>query len=145
MGEEKIVWGFYGYQTPAEGKPVQDWFNGLSEDEKDEAKDVIGYLQFLPRHLWTKPDFEAFDSDISEIRFKVGSLKKIYRIYGTFWPETRRYSYTFLVGKEKKVSNDKTGKKLARDRFGKLKSKEASAHGFRFSQELNSSTTTGQA
>src|SRR5437879_6324538 len=106
-----VRWDFFGYQTPAEGKPVQEWYDELSQEAKNEATDVIAYLQVLPRHQWTKPEFEAFDADISEIRFKVGSLKKVYQIYGTFWPATRRYAYTFLVGKEKKIKNDKRGTK----------------------------------
>jgi hypothetical protein len=133
MAEETVNWTFYGYRTPAEGDPVQEWFNALHDDAKAEAIDVIyGYLRVTPRHLWTRPEFEAFDSEISEIRFKVGSLNQTYRIYGTFWPTTRRYSYTFLLGKDKKVKNDKLGKELARKRLKKLLNGEAAVHGFRF-------------
>jgi hypothetical protein len=72
-------------------------------------------------------------------------LKKWYRIYETFLgPEKRRYSYTFLLGKEKKVKNDKNGTKLARERLRKLRSGEATIHGFRFSEKLDSKTPTRQ-
>lgn len=107
MADDQISWRFCGYVTPAGGCDVQEWFDALLEVERDEATDVLAYLQHLPRHLWRLPDFESFDTDISEIRFKVGSLKKIYRIYGTFWPERERCSYTFLIGKNKKVNNDR--------------------------------------
>src|SRR5262245_47361721 len=126
MAEENVSWSFYGYQTPAEGDPVQEWFDQLADDAKDEARDLIyAYLRVTPRHRWCLPDFEAFDADISEIRFMVSSLNKTYRIYGTFWPKTRRYSYTFLVGKEKKVKNDKRGVRLANARLKKLLNGEA--------------------
>ena len=138
MPEEKVVWSFYGYRTPAEGDPVQDWFDDLADDERDEANDTIRYLKFLPRHMWGLPKFEAFDADISEIRFKANSPKRIFRIYGTFWPRTHRYAYTFLVGKDKKVSNDKRGKKIAIARLKKLLSGEAGAHGFRFHKKPDS-------
>ena len=144
MSEEKVLWTFYGYRTPAEGDPVQEWFDALNEDERDEAIDVITYLKVLPRQHWGLPKFEAFDSEISEIRFTVNSPKRIFRIYGTFWPKTHRNAYTFLVGKDKKVSNDKRGKKLATARLKKLLSREAGAHGFRLYKQSDSKTTQGQ-
>ncbi len=137
MADENIVWGFYGYETPAGGKDVQEWFDGLHVDARDEALDVFIYLQALPRKSWALPRFEAFDADLSEIRFKVGSLNTWYRVYGTFWPEHRRYSYTFLLGKEKKVKNDARGTRLARERLTKLRNEEATIHVFRFGSQHN--------
>ena len=87
MADEKISWRFYGYVTPGGGCDVQEWFDSLSEDERDEARDAIGYLQVQPRRLWNKPKFEAFDADISEVRFKASIAKRAYRI-----------SYTVLSG-----------------------------------------------
>ena len=55
MADEKISWRFYGYVTPGGGCDVQEWFDSLSEDERDEARDAIGYLQVQPRRLWNKP------------------------------------------------------------------------------------------
>jgi len=80
------------------------------------------------------PKFEVFDAEISEIRFTVQAPKRTYRIYGTFWPTTHRNAYTFLVGKDKKVKNDKAGKKLAEKRLKELihKNNGAGAHVFRF-------------
>lgn len=119
---------------PRVGNQLQEWFDGLYVDARYEALDVLGYLQRLPRHLWHGPQFEALDADLSEIRFRVGSLSQWYRMYGTFWPEERRYSYTLLLGKEKKVKNDTKGKKEARERLKKLRNKEATIHVFRFNQ-----------
>src|SRR6266568_9357454 len=96
---DEISWTFYGYVTPAGGRDVQDWLNALSEEERDEARDVLVYLQKLPRNLWPESDFKLLDGDVSEIRFKVSILhiRRIYRIYGAFWPEKVRHSYTFLI------------------------------------------------
>ena len=107
MTEPEIRWRFYGYETAAGGRIVQDWYNRLLQDEKDEIQDILGYLQALPRTSWSEPAFEAFDPDISEVKIKVNVLKRIYRIYGTFWPRGERYVYTFLLGKnnEGKISD----------------------------------------
>lgn len=129
---EEVVWTFYAYVTPAGGKDVQEWFDGLSEEERDEAGDVIRYLQNLPKHLWVKPDFEPLDHDISEVRFKVNVLhaKRIYRIYGCFWPEKHRHCYAFLIGKDKKVDNDRHGKGEAIARLKRLRRGEAAVEKF---------------
>jgi len=131
---EEISWTFYGYETPAGGKDVQDWFDGLRVEERDEATDVLVYLQALPRHQWFKPGFDLLDDDVSEIRFKVNALhvRKIYRIYGAFWPEKQRHSYTLLIGKDKKVDNDRRGKAEAIKRLKQLRRGEARIHEFKF-------------
>ena len=135
--DDQILWRFYGYSTPTGGKDVQKWFNSLDEIEKDEAKDVLGYLQSQPRHLWNKPEFDSFDADISEIRFKVGAFRRIYRIYGAFWPEGQRFSYTFLIGKNKKVNNDRRGKQEAVARLKRLRRFEATIHEFEFEKQFD--------
>jgi hypothetical protein len=134
---QNIHWRFHGFVTPAGGKDVQKWFDGLEQEERDEILDTILYLQNLPRHLWREPTFEAFDPEISEIKVKVGKLNRTYRIYGCFWPKGVQYSYTFLVGKYKKVKKDKQGEDLARKRLGQLDRKEATIHEFRFEEELD--------
>ncbi len=132
---EKIVWRFYGYETPAKGRPVQEWFDGLSDEERDEALDTLSYLQVLPLKSWGKPEYELLGDGLSEIRFKVSSLNKTYRIYGFFWPTgaDHRHSYTFLLGKEKKVKNDQLGIEESRKRKKKVEQNEAGAHEFKFS------------
>ena len=129
----EVRWAFYGYESVSGGQLVQEWFDGLLDEEKDEALDTLGYLQALPLDLWAKPQFEALGDGLSEIRFKVNSVKKTYRIYGFFWPQQRRYSYTFLLGKEKKVKNDKRGVEEARKRLRKVRQFEVSIHAFKFS------------
>ncbi len=87
MIEPEVQWRFYGYRAASGRRKVQEWYSSLSQDEKNEIKDVLGYLQALPRISWSEPAFEAFDPDISEVKIKVNVLKRIYRIYGTFWPK----------------------------------------------------------
>jgi len=129
-----IKWVSYGYMTPNRRSDVQERFDALSEDEKDEARDVLAYLKHMPRHLWCSPAFEILDHDISEVRFKVNVLhvQRVYRIYGAFWPERKLYSFTFLIGKNKKVDNDRKGKKEAIDRLRRLRSREATIYEFKF-------------
>jgi hypothetical protein len=127
-----ITWVFHGYVTPAGNPTVQKWFNDLEDEEKDAVKDVLIYLRVSPRHWWTKPQFDSFDPDLSEIRITVNVLKRIYRVYGTFWPKSARYSYTFLIGKNKKVDNDRRGKREAIDRLRELRTGEASVKQFEF-------------
>ena len=139
---EEVVWAFCGYKTPAGGRDVQDWFDGLLPEEKDEALDTLGYLQSLPLKLWSKPEFELLGGGLSEIRFKVNSLNKTYRVYGCFWPPPpehpppgqKRYpSYSFLLGTEKKRKNDKDGVSEARRRLEQVERKEVTVHAFKFS------------
>jgi hypothetical protein len=146
MGEENIEWRFYGYVTPApaKAKDVQVWFDSLTEEEKDDARDVLGYLRVQPRHLWREPGFKSFDPEISEIRFKANTTKKAYRVYGAFWPAGKRLSYTFLIGKNKKVNNDQDREKEAQKRLKRLQRGEASVHEFKFENESHSQNTEGE-
>jgi hypothetical protein len=136
MDDEPIIWGFYGYQTPAGGKDVQDWYDNLPESARDEIKDVLSYNQMQPRHLWKLPEFESLDSELSEFRFKDSVANKCYRIYGMF-PGGKclgRYSYIFLLGKDKTKNNDMSGKKESLKRLKRINNGEATFHAFKFNQ-----------
>jgi len=87
----------------------------------------------MPLHLWVRPEFSLLRDGLSEIRCKVNVRKKEIRIYGFFHPPSRRYSYTFLVGKEKKVSNDRDGIVEAGTRMRMITREEATTHVFKFS------------
>jgi hypothetical protein len=125
-------WTLYGFQTKAEGRVVQEWFDGLSDEEKNEARDTIGYLQHLDLSQWKLPRFEHIGDGLSEIRFKVASLNLWVRIYGSFWPPRVRRAYTLLYGGNKKVKNDRRGKKEAGRRKRLLENNEATVHEFEF-------------
>lgn len=133
MQTEPVTWGFYGFEHLRGGRPVQEWFDGLSSTERDEILDTLEYLQTLPLRLWLRPDFSLLSDGLSEIRCKVNVMKKEIRIYGFFHPQSRRYSYTFLVGKEKKVNNDKDGIAEAATRKRMIAREEATTHVFKFS------------
>ena len=129
---EKISWAFYGYCTLAGGEEVQEWFDGLLEEEQDEARDVLVYLRSQPVNLWSKPEYFPLGDGLSEIRFKVNSLNRVYRIYGFFWPKGERFSYTLLLGRDKKVGNPKHEIAEARKRKSRVETGKASTHEFEF-------------
>ena len=58
MAYKEWNWQFYGLQWANGNKPVQEWFDGLPEDAKEELRDTIRHLQHLPYHLWKKPQFD---------------------------------------------------------------------------------------
>lgn len=141
---EEVVWQFFGYETPAGGRVVQEWFDALLPEEKDEVLDTLGYLKALPLRLWIRPEYSPLGEGLSEIRFKVNSLNETLRIYGFFWPplpkaKDRRPGvkyhpcYTFLHGKDKKVKNDTAGKNEAIRRMRLVERKEARVHEFKLS------------
>ena len=124
-------WTFRGYETSPHGnRLVQEWFDSLPEEAKDEARDVLGYLQHRPISEWRRPTFAPLEDGISEIRFKASKVR--YRIYGYFGPTGFRQSYTFLHGTDKKVSNDKQGKHAAKGRMGDIERALARIHEFEF-------------
>src|SRR6266853_5318967 len=96
-------WQFFGFESAAEGQPVQLWFDDLPEDVKDEIRDLIRYLEKLTNNLWRKPEFDGLrgEQDISELRpcnvsVEIdGSIETAtYRIYGFFGPRGQKGSYT---------------------------------------------------
>jgi len=123
-------WTFFGFETPASNRPVQDWFYGLPEDAQDDARDILGDMQHLPNHLWRRPEFDQLDNGISEIRFdgKAGT----FRFYGYFGPRGQRQTYTLLHGAMKKKSKDRAAQELAEDRRDQIERGEARVYEFKF-------------
>jgi hypothetical protein len=135
---EALTWRFFGYKTEADGEIVQEWFDALSDDERDEVVDVLGYLQHLQIDRWKYPHFEHLGAGLSEIRIKVSTLNLTIRIYGSFGPAGQRFAYTLLYGGNKKVKNDKHGKKEAVRRKQILENGKATVHEFEFAKQPNS-------
>lgn len=137
MAPETWNWRFFGFQWANDGQPVQDWFDLLPQDAKDEALDTIGYLQHLSLAAWKKPKFDPLGGEeVSEVRFETNS--HTYRIYGYYGPSGYgRQVYTFLYGHDKHVRNDKKGKREASKRKGFIERGEATVHEFKFIQESN--------
>jgi hypothetical protein len=134
---DEIRWTFHGYVTPAGGRDVQDWFDGLDQDARDEINDAIGYLRLLPIAQWRRPEFAPLDGGLSEIRVKANQLRRIFRMYGFFWPPKRRFVYTLLLGSDKKVQNPQHDIAEARKRLSRVQNKEASIHEFCFSEDAD--------
>jgi Phage derived protein Gp49-like (DUF891) len=152
MGNEtKWRLQFLAFQSSAEGRPVQDWFDGLPEDDKWEIVDLLDALQKINGRRW--PD-EVFDplqgaGGISEIKipnikcFRASKYQMItYRIYGYFGPKGY---YTCLHGTAKDVKNDEEGKRIAKRRLDELqrglRNGVASVSKFNFEEGIDSATS----
>lgn len=140
-----VHWRYYAFCTPTGGRPVQDWFDSLLDDERDELTDTLAYLQHLRIDQWEYPKFKHLGKGLSEIRAAVSALHSWIRVYGTFGPKGQRFAYTFLFGTVKKEKNDKHGKQEAQRNKHLLDIGEANIHEFEFSGEPNRSAATGKA
>ncbi len=123
-------WTFCGFETPVGNRPIKDWIWELSDEGREELIDVVLYMKIRPPNEWAGDNFKPLDDGISEVRFRDSDF--VYRIYGYFGPSWQVQSYTFLVGAEKKVKNDRHSKRLAKTRRDQLERREARVHSFGF-------------
>jgi len=141
--EQDCRWTFLGFESPSGEKPVQSWFYSLPEEHRDEIKDVLAFLQVTPRAYWEEQPNRLFDpligeGGISEIRFepiKCIRGKFYYRIYGFFGAEEEK-SYKFLHATNKKVRNDRPGKKIGKRRLLEVQENTATLHKFSLDKEI---------
>ena len=133
-------WTFLGFESLKEGRPVQTWFDGLPEEEKDEIRDTLVYLEKIIDRRWPEASYDPLSGagGISEIkvpefrRLRHGLVQRItLRIYGFFGPNSQKSAYTFLHGTDKKVRNDTKGKSIGKRRLDELLRGEATVHRFR--------------
>jgi Gp49-like protein DUF891 len=136
QGSKTWNWRFLGFETLKGNRPVQDWFDALDDEGRNELLDTLYYLRALPNHLWRRPKFDHLEGDISEIIGWTASDEL--RIYGYF-PGLQQ-TYMFLNGKSKKVANDKHGKRIAKDRLKLLRRGEAGFHEFEFNRDSTQKT-----
>lgn len=127
---------FLGIRDAGRSRPVQDWFDALADEARDDLTDTCGNLQVLPNHLWRRPKFDQLEDDISEIIGWTSSEEV--RIYGYF--PGKEQTYAFLNGNSKKVGNDKHGKRIAKDRLKLIRRNEARAHEFEFFRDSSKET-----
>ncbi len=75
---------------------------------------TLRQLQNTTRDLWVRPDYDAFDPEIGEIRFKAARVE--HRVFGFFLIESEQY--IMLVGSQKKgrIYNPKDAIETARKR-----------------------------
>jgi hypothetical protein len=113
-------------------RPVQDWFDLLPEDAKNEARDTFSYLEHLPIAAWKKPKFDPLKGEeVTEVRFETKS--HVYRIYGYYGPsELGRQAYTLLYGHDKKLGNDAHGKREGTKGKRAIEAGQARVHKFEF-------------
>jgi hypothetical protein len=123
MSEREKPWSFFGIELE-EGRPVQDWFNGLEIEAQEEISDLVEHLRVRRASRWDRPDFDPLEGEggISEIRptnMRGDSGSKTLRVYGIMgYPE--QMCYTFLHGTGKDVKNDRDGKDFAKHRLKQL-------------------------
>jgi hypothetical protein len=129
---EQFDWTFRGFETPLGNKPVRNWIMALSDSGRYELIDIVLYMKIRPPHEWAAEHFKPLEDGLSEIRFRDGG--STCRIYGYFGPSWHFQSYTFLVGAEKKVKNDRDSKQLAKSRRDQLERREAGFHAFSFEE-----------
>src|SRR5216683_506194 len=112
--EKTWRWRFLAFESLREGRPLQEWFDPLPDDDKWEITDLLDALQKVTDRRWPKEVFDPLlgAGGISEIKipnikcFRDSEFKIVtYRIYGFFGPY--KQCYTFLHGKEKDVKNDR--------------------------------------
>jgi hypothetical protein len=140
--EDNWTWQFLGFNSDVEPCPVQEWFNGLPDEAKDEIIDLFKYLRVKTKSRWQRPTFDPLvgSCGISELRPRdvrmeneEGKVEEVtYRIYGFFGPW--KHFYTLLHGTRKDVKNDEHGKEIACRRLEQIKrgSGGATYHFFRF-------------
>lgn len=144
---EKWSWEFWGFESPTEGRPVQDWFDDLPGEAKDEIIDLVRYLRLRTNSRWQRPEFDPLRGScgISELRtdriqVERGGLceEATYRMYGYFGPG--EHAYTLLHGTKKEQTNDRPGKQIACERLRQIKLGAATCHRFRFKSRSDLST-----
>ena len=64
------TWDFYGFESRAEGRPVQEWFDQLPIEAQEEITDLVEHLRVRVASQWRKPEFDPLDGEggISELR-----------------------------------------------------------------------------
>lgn len=132
MAYEQWNWRFFGFEWLNGNRPVQDWFDELLPDAKNEARDTFGYLQHSPIATWRKPKFDPLKGEeVSEVRFATET--HTYRIYGYYGPDyLGRQVFSLLYGHDKKTGNDREGKREAKKRRHLVEQRKANVQPFKF-------------
>lgn len=135
---DKWQWEFLGFESAAEGRPVQAWYDSLDEDQRLDIILLCEYLAEMTNKRWKLPEYDPLrgEGGISEIRAsdaRSGEGILYGRIYGVRSWRQYQGSYIFLHGTNKEVKNDRDGKAIARERLEQLERGEAKVHEFDFS------------
>jgi hypothetical protein len=125
---------FAGYASEAGGHLIQDWFDGLKVEERDEIKDTLNYLVSIPVTDWRRPEVDKVASPIVEIRCKATKVNHMIRLYGVFDGNVRARFIILHATESKKKGSDQTAQKLALKRMASVNSRKASTHEFSFQE-----------
>jgi hypothetical protein len=127
MGKPPL-WSFAGYVTEAGKRIVQNWYDSLPHEEREELQDLLNYASDI--ELWKRPEFDKVSKPLHEFRVKANIANHEVRLYGVFDPNVRR-RFIFLHGvTAKKRDRDKKGQDLALSRWSLIKQGKASTHEF---------------
>jgi hypothetical protein len=136
---EAPLCSFAGYVSEARRQLVQEWYDGLPVEERDEIKDTANYLQSLPITSWQRPEYDKVTPPLHEIGCKANVKNHWIRIYGV-WDKKIRGRFVMLLGNEsKKKGYDKEGQGLALKRFALLEQGKGSTHEFVFEKKPSGS------
>lgn len=140
--DDEFRWVFLSFESPKDGKPVQEWYDNLIDGHRNKVKDTLNFLQFTQREDWDRPEFDPLNGEdgISEIRFETirdVTGKFYYRIYGFFAGDDAE-SYNFLHVVNKRAKNDRPGKSKARKRLQEVLDETATLHEFNLDEEITS-------
>ena len=133
-------WSFFGYTTPAGNKLMQEWYDSLPVEARDEITDAISAVQASPNHLWVRPLFDQLGDGLSEFRIDAAMVSRKFRIYGYFGPRDERQAYTFLLGADKRRQHQKNEQDEAKKRMNRIERGEAKAYEFDFTSGGNEET-----
>jgi hypothetical protein len=135
---ETWQWKFVGFDSAAEGQPVQVWFNGLPDEAKEEIIDLVEHMRNATSTLWRRPEYDPLDGDCGISELRPANVRSVhgtdtYRIYGF---RSNRV-YVFLHGNKKGVTNDRQGKQIGCRRLAELRRNDATTHEFDFEGRHN--------
>jgi hypothetical protein len=125
---------FAGYVSEAGGLLVQDWYDGLTVEERDEIKDTLNYLVSIPITDWRRPEVDKVASPIVEIRCKATKTNHMIRLYGVFDSNVRARFIILHATEAKKRGSDQKAQKLALKRTVAVNSRKVSTHEFSFQE-----------
>lgn len=128
---------FAGYVSPAKGMLVQDWYDSLTQVDRDEILDQVTYLSSMPVTEWRRPEFDKVTPPLAEIRCKSNQTNHTIRLYGVFDENIRARFVILNANEAKKKDQDQDAQNLAIERLGFLKTGKASTHEFEFEKGID--------
>jgi hypothetical protein len=123
---------FAAYVTDMGAEVVQNWYNTLSQVDKDEIVDTINHLLPIPVTEWRRPEFDKVSPPLVEIRCKANQTNHVIRLYGVFDETVRARIILLNATDSKKTSNDRAAQDLALDRLKLIKTGKGTTHEFYF-------------